>query len=82
MAEGPQRRIAKVDRALVNRLTMPCPLKCRFALASIKRQIVIFSMTNCRHHPRRQFAPGNYRHVSVATLSYKIARLGGRVARG
>jgi len=40
-------------------------LKCLSALASIKCQITIFGSTNRRHHPRRQFAPGDYRHVPV-----------------
>ena len=57
-------------------------LKCLSALASIKCQIAIFGLTNRRHHPRRQFAPGDYRHVPVAILSYTTARAGGRVARG
>src|SRR5712671_5229655 len=82
MAGGRQRRIATVDCAVVIRFTMPCRLKCLSALESIKCQVAFFWITNRRDHPRRQFVPGDYRHVSVAILSYTTARVGGRVARG
>jgi hypothetical protein len=56
-------------------------LKCLSAPASIKCQIAIFGLTNRRHHPRRQVAPGEHRHVPLANLSYTTAGAGGRVAR-
>jgi hypothetical protein len=41
MAGGPQRRIATVHGAVVNRLTMLSPIEKLSALASIKCQIAI-----------------------------------------
>src|SRR5664280_1369074 len=82
MAGGPQRRIATVDCAVVNRFTMPCPVGMLSALASNRVSDRDFWITNSRHHLRRQFAPGDYRHVSVAILSYTTAHVGGKVARG
>src|SRR5258708_20937898 len=40
-------------------------LKGLSALASIKSQIAISGSTTRRHHPRRQFAPEDYRQVPV-----------------
>jgi hypothetical protein len=70
MAGRPQRRIATVDRAVANRFAMPCPRsKCLSARASIKCQIaIIFDLTNRRHQPRRQFAPGAARSVGNSLI--------------
>jgi hypothetical protein len=42
MAGGPQRRIAKVDCAVINRFTIYPRSACLSPLASIKYQIAIF----------------------------------------
>src|SRR5436190_24110547 len=81
MAGGPQRRIAKVDCTVVNRFTMPCLVGMLSAFASIECQIAMSGYPTAATI-RRQFAPGDYRHVSVAILSYPTTQVGGRVARG
>src|SRR5471032_2515124 len=55
MAGGPQRRIATVDCADVDRFAMPC-LGCVIALVSIKYQIAIVRLTNSLLYdsPRRR----------------------------
>src|ERR1035437_1849403 len=82
MAAGPQRRIATMDCAVVNRFTMPCPVGMRVRVCVDRVSNRDVWITNSRHHLRRQFAPGDYRHVSMAILSYTTAHVGGRVARG
>src|SRR5437660_213171 len=82
MAGGRQRRIATVDCAVVNRFTMPCPVEMPVRACVDQVSDRDFWIINRRHHPRRQFTPGDYRLVSFATLSYTTARAGGRVARG
>src|SRR5665647_3434972 len=71
-AGGPQRRIARVNCAVVNRITM---LERLSGLAPNRVSDRDFCITNSRHHLRRQFAPGDYRHVSVAILSYTTCLL-------
>jgi hypothetical protein len=41
MAAGPQRRIATVDCAVVNRFTMPCHARLECVFASIECQIAM-----------------------------------------
>src|SRR5882757_8219602 len=89
MAGGPQRRVATSDCTVVNRLIMPCPVEMRVRVCVDRRSNCELWITNNRHHLRRnslletiRFASGNYRHVSMAVLSYTTARAGGRVARG
>src|ERR1700722_5178745 len=53
MAGGPQRRIAMVDCAVVNRLTMLSPVETSLRL---RRSSVRSRFWNSRHH-LRQFAP-------------------------
>ena len=67
MAGAPQRRIAAVDRAVVDRFTMPFPVE--MLVRALRRSGV-----------RSATARGNHRHVAVAILSYTTAGAGGRVA--
>ena len=57
MAGGPQRRIAKVDCAIVNRFTMLSPVEMPLRACVDQVSGRDFGITNGRHHPR-QFAPG------------------------
>src|ERR1700724_996946 len=57
MAGGPQRRIATVDCAVVNRFTMLSPVEMPLRACVDQVSDRDFCMTNRRHHPR-QFAPG------------------------
>src|ERR1700675_27639 len=57
MAGGPQRRIAKVDCAIVNRYTMLSPVEMPLRACVDQVSGRDFGITNGRHHPR-QFAPG------------------------
>jgi hypothetical protein len=55
--EYPQRRIAAVGRAGVDRITIPC-LGRNASKVCVDRMIDrIFGLTNRRHRRRRQFAP-------------------------
>jgi hypothetical protein len=57
ITEGPHRRIATVDCAVVNRFTMLSPVE--MPLRACVEQVLDrdFGITEGRHHPR-QFAPG------------------------
>src|ERR1700704_4525718 len=57
MAGGPQRRIATVDCAVVNRFTMLSPVEMPLRAGVDQVSDRDFGITNGRHHPR-QFAPG------------------------
>src|SRR3984893_7907866 len=57
MAGGPQRRIATVDRAVVNRFTMLSPVEMPLRACVDQVSDRDFGNNQRRHHPR-QFAPG------------------------
>jgi hypothetical protein len=69
------RRCQSIDHAMSG--WDACP-----RLRRIECQIAISGSLTTRHRLPRQFAPGAYRHDSVAILSYTTAHAGGRVARG
>src|ERR1700675_1466418 len=71
MAGGPQRRIATVDCAVVNRFTMLSPVEMPLRACVDQVSDRDFGITN-GHHPR-QFAAGGHRHVPAANLSYTTA---------
>jgi hypothetical protein len=74
---GPQRRIATVDCAVVNRSTIAMPrLKCLSALASFKCRLAIW----VNHYAANWLR--NHRHVPLALLSYMTTRTRERAARG
>src|SRR6266705_3989845 len=56
MAAGPQRRIATVNCAAVNRFTMLSPIEMPLRACVDQVSDRDFGITNGRHHPR-QFAP-------------------------
>src|SRR3984893_8861656 len=57
MAGGPQRRMATVDCAVLNRVTMLSPVEMPLRACVDQVSDRDFGITNGRHHPR-QFAPG------------------------
>src|ERR1700687_591630 len=81
MAGDPQRRIATVDCAVVNRFTMLSPIEMPLRACVDQVSDRDFGITNGRHRstPIRSWG---YRHVPAANLSYTTACVGGRVARG
>jgi hypothetical protein len=72
IAAGPQRRIASVDCAVVNRFTMPCPVGMRVRVCVDRVSNRDVWITNSQHHtpPIRSWGPS---HVRWAILSYTTA---------
>src|SRR5205807_825095 len=72
MAAGPQRRIATVDFAVVNRFTMPCPVGMRVCVCVDRVSNRDVWITNSQYHtpPIRSWGLS---HVRWAILSYTAA---------
>src|ERR1017187_1951330 len=69
MARGPQRRIATVDCAVVNRFIMLSPIEMPLRACVDQASDRDFGITNCLHHPR-QFAHGLSERSGGESLIY------------
>src|SRR5476651_2707320 len=79
MAAGPQRRIATVDCAVVNRFTMPCPVGMRVRVCVDRVSNRDVWITNGQHHtpPIRSWGLSQVRWAILSYMTASIRRKGG-----